>query len=258
MPMPQEHDVQVHLTPELMVADRLTGSVAVVIDVLRSTTAIVHALGAGCKCIRPCVEVDEARSLADSMRVGRVLLAGERDGVPLPGFDIGNSPEAFTPGLCANSTVVLTTTNGIRALFKAAAASRVMLAAFVNFSAVCEQLRNEARPIHIVCAGHAGEVTLEDTLLAGAVVDFLCEEFDDVKLNDSGRLAWDCFENQGAMLEEALTLSQGGAILHKLGYDEDIRAAARVDRFTLVPELRRDPLRIEIGALGIVSRYWNK
>jgi len=84
----------------------------------------------------------------------------------------------------------------------------------VNYSAVCEQLRPEARPIHILCAGTAGEVTLEDTLLAGAFVEFLCE-LGPIRMNDSARLAWDCFENQGGMLLETLMLCQGGAGLRR-------------------------------------------
>jgi 2-phosphosulfolactate phosphatase len=152
---------------------------------------------------------------------------------------------------------VLTTTNGTRALLRAAEAERVLLAAFVNYSAVCEQLRQDTRPVHIVCAGTEGEVTLEDTLLAGALVDYLCD-VGEVEVNDSARLAWDCFENHGRLLLGALEVSGGGANLRRLGYDEDIRTAAEVDKFALVPELRRDPLRVELGAVGIVQSHWHK
>ena len=207
-----------------------------VIDVLRATTTIVHALAAGCTCVRPCATIEEAKALADEMRVGRVLLGGERGGLPLPGFDVGNSPREYTPKLCRGKTVVLTTTNGTRALLCAAVAQRVLVAAFVNYSAVCEQLRQEARPIHIVCAGNAGEIALEDTLLAGALVDCLCDS-QEVRLNDGARLAWDCFENHGQVLLGALEVSQGGAALRRLAYDEDIRVAAQVDLFALVPEV---------------------
>src|SRR5262249_34087881 len=146
---------------------------------------------------------------------------------------------------------------GTRALLRAAAAERTLLAAFVNYSAVCEQLRHDPRPLHILCAGTEGEIALEDTLLAGALVDFLCEGME-MRLNDSARLAWDCFENHGRVLLGALQLSQGGANLRRLSYDEDIRAAAQVDQFALVPELRHDPLRVEIGAVGIVKSHWLK
>src|SRR5258708_17392007 len=113
--MADERDVSVALLPELASPARLAGSVAVVIDVLRATTSIVHALAAGCACVHPCAEVDEARSLADQMRAGRVLLAGERGGNPLPGFDLGNSPRRFTPRASNCVTLVLTTTNRTRA-----------------------------------------------------------------------------------------------------------------------------------------------
>jgi 2-phosphosulfolactate phosphatase len=255
--MSKDREVQVHLLPDLAPPGRLAGSVAVVIDVLRATTTIIHALAAGCDAVRPVAEIEDARKLADSMRAGRVLLGGERGGKPLDGFDLGNSPREYTAKLCRHATLVLTTTNGTRALLRAAEAERALIAGFVNFSAVCEQLRQDARPIHIVCAGTDGSVTLEDTLLAGAFVDYLCDA-GEVCLNDGARLAWDCYETHGRVLLGALEISQGGANLRELGYDDDIRAAAQIDQFALVPELRRDPLRVEVGAVGIVKSHWQK
>lgn len=255
--MPADRDMRVHLLPDLVPAGSLAGGVAVVVDVLRATTTMIYALAAGCVAVRPCAEVDEARALADTMRAGRVLLGGERGGAPLPGFDLGNSPREFKPKRCRGSTLVMTTTNGTRALLKAADAERVLVAGFVNFSAACEQLRQDSRPIHIVCAGTEGEITLEDTLLAGAFVDFLCDVAE-LRMNDSARLAWDSFEHHGCVLPGALEISRGGAILKRLGYDEDIRAASQVDLFNIVPEMRPDPLRVEVGAVGIVKSHWRK
>lgn len=255
--MPDGRDVQVHLLPSLVPDGGLAGGIAVVIDVLRATTTIVYALAAGCKTIRICGEVEEARAVADAQRAGRVILGGERQGRRLSGFDLGNSPGEYTASVCKGCTVVLTTTNGTRALLRAAEAARVLAAGFVNYSAVCEQLRVDPRPVHIVCAGLEGAVALEDTLLAGALVDFLCETTE-VTLNDSARIAWDCFENHGRVLNGALEVGAGGVGLKNLGYDDDIRAAAEVDKFALVPELRRDPLRLEVGAVGIVQSHWKR
>jgi 2-phosphosulfolactate phosphatase len=245
------------LTPDRLTPALLAHSVAVVIDVLRATTTIIHALAAGCCAVWPVAEVEEARRIADGMRAGRVLLGGERDGVPPPGFDLGNSPGEYACPRCKGTTLVLTTTNGTRALLRAAAAPRTLIAGFVNYSAVCEQLAADARPIDIVCAGYHGEVALEDALLAGALIEYLCEH-GAVALNDSARLAWDCFENHGRVLDGALEVSAGGVHLRSLGYDDDIRAAAKVDQFAVVPEVRRDPLRVEIGAVGIVKSHWLK
>jgi 2-phosphosulfolactate phosphatase len=247
--------LSVHLSPSLVPPERLAGGVAVVIDVLRATTTMVHALAAGCDGVRPCATVEEARHLADHLPAGKVLLCGERDGMKLPDFDAGNSPREYTPCRCKGLALVLTTSNGTRALLHAATAERVLIAGFVNYSAVCEQLRCEKRPVHILCAGEAGGVSLEDTLLAGAIVDF-CVGLPGVVVDDGARLAWDCFEHHGRHLEEALRLSGGGTRLLLLGYDEDIHACARVDVYHLVPELRRDPLRVEIGSVGVKGSHW--
>lgn len=247
-----ERPVTVHLLPQL--ASGLAGAVAVVVDVLRATTSIVHAFAAGADAVVPCATIDEARALAKRRKSG-VLLTGEREGKPIAGFDLGNSPRDFTAAKCKGKTVIMATTNGTPAIVAAALAERVLIAAFVNFSAVCEQLRTDPRPVHIVCAGTDGGISVEDTLLAGAIVDFLCEH-EEVALSDSARLAWDAFENHGRILEGALELGQGGRNLLKLGYHFDIHDATRVDRFTLCPELRREPLRIERGAVGIVRAHW--
>jgi len=225
-----------------------------VIDVLRAGTTIVHALAAGCTSVLPVCEVAEARVLAGGMRAGKVILGGERNGRPLTGFDMGNSPLGYTCSVCKGAALVLTTTNGTRALLHAGDAERVLVAGFVNFSAVCDQLLRDERPVHLICAGTNGAITLEDTLLAGAFVEALHDSA--AALNDSARLAWDCFEHHGTIIVEALRMSQGGAHLLKLGYDKDIDAAAQIDRFMLVPELKRQPNRLEVGCVGMVRRHW--
>lgn len=249
--------LHVHLLPALVSAEQMQGGVAVVIDVLRGTTTLTKALAVGCVSVRPCREVEEAKALANSMRAGKVILAGERGGQKIDGFDRGNSPNEFTAANSKGCTLVFTTTNGTAALLHAAAAERVLIASFLNFSAVCEQLRADVRPIHVLCAGEKGEPSLEDTLMAGALVECLCDHFELV-LNDSARLAWNCFETHGHVLEQTLELGRGGQHLKSLGFDDDIRAAAQIDEYAIVPELKRDPLRIEIGAVGVVREHWPK
>lgn len=247
--MPADREVHVHLLPSLAPPGALVGGLAVVIDVLRATTTIIHALGAGCKEVRPVADLDEARKLADSLPAGRSLLGGERGGLPPSGFDLGNSPREYTARACKGAILVFTTTNGTPAIVRAAEAERVLAAAFVNLSAVCEQVVADARPLHIVCAGERGTPSLEDTLLAGAIVDCVSEAME-VDLNDSARLAWDCFENHGQVLKEALALGRGGRHLKSLGLEQDIVAASEVDKLNIVVELRRDPLRFEISGFG--------
>jgi 2-phosphosulfolactate phosphatase len=244
--MSAKRQVHVHLLPQLVPEGALTGSIAVVVDVLRATTTIVHALAAGCTEVRPCLEVDEARALALQFPKGTAILGGERHGKPIPGFDLGNSPGEYTPDTCRGRTLVFTTTNGTRAIYRALGADRVLLAGLVNLNSVCEGVMRDSRPLHVICAGADGEIALEDTIVAGAIVNQLAHGREmEFALNDSALIAFYSFEfDVGLELAERLCLSKGGAGLQRLGYSEDIRAAARVNESTLVPEVRRDPTRV--------------
>ena len=95
----------------------LQGGVAVVLDVLRATSVMVHALDAGAISVVPCLEIDEAQAIASQFEPGQVILAGERLGLPIDGFDFGNSPGSFTPEVCRGKVIVMTTTNGTRAIY---------------------------------------------------------------------------------------------------------------------------------------------
>jgi 2-phosphosulfolactate phosphatase len=248
-------ELHVHLHPALLPPGRLSGALAIVIDVLRASTTIVHALAAGCTAVLPVVEVEEARALAGRMRAGKVILGGERGGKPIPGFDVGNSPREYTPEVCRAAAAVLSTTNGTRVLCQAAEADRVLVAGFVNFSAICEQIAAEARSIHLLCAGTKGEVALEDVLLAGALVEAVFPDVD-FELDDAARVAWDCFLQHRSCLEAAVLYGRSGAQLMSLGYDQDIHDALRIDRFLIAPELQRQPLRLEIAAATAKRRWW--
>lgn len=252
--------LQVHLLPSLVDAATLRGGVAVVIDVLRATTTIAHAFHAGVSHVYPVNDIPTALSLADEFRRSgeMVVLGGERQGIVIPGFDLGNSPLEYSWDKCQGKMLIFSTTNGTRALAHATAAERVVAAAFVNFSAVCEMLLEESRPIHFICAGTDGYITLEDTLLAGAFLSALVPHRPST-MNDSARLAWDAFECHGLVLAEALKLSAGGMNLQSIGLGDDISLAAEVDRLMLVPEARYDGkgrLFLQLGSIGIERRLW--
>lgn len=252
--------LHVHLLPNLVNASELRGGVAIVIDVLRATTTIAHAFHAGIQSIYPVGEIPVALTLAEELKQSgeEVLLGGERDGLTIPGFDLGNSPTDYSWDRCHPRILVFTTTNGTRALLHAREAERIMTAGFVNFSAVCESLLEEHRPIHFLCAGSNGNISLEDTLLAGAFISALVP-FRPMTLNDSARLAWDTFECHGLVLHEAMKLSAGGTHLQKIGMGDDLAAACAIDRIVLVPEVRldgKDRIYLQVGSVGIQKRLW--
>ncbi|HEY3864135.1 MAG TPA: 2-phosphosulfolactate phosphatase [Verrucomicrobiae bacterium] len=173
----------------------LSGTQAAVFDVLRATSTMLTALAAGAARVFPAREISEAVRLRASHPAA--LLAGERDGVRILSaqtggvdFDLGNSPREFTPERVAGREIIMTTTNGTRALQACAGASRVWVGAWLNLAALAERIRREqpARLL-VICAGTYEEAAYEDTLAAGALCDLLWNQFNLEQISDSAGIA---------------------------------------------------------------------
>jgi 2-phosphosulfolactate phosphatase len=247
------------MLPDLIPPGALRGGVAVVLDVLRATTMMVHALSAGCKAVIPCAEVDEARRVAAGFPPGEALLAGERQGLPIAGFDLGNSPRSCTPEVCRGKTLVMTTTNGTRAILACLDAERVVIGSFPNFAATAQLLHADERRIHIVCAGTDGLISYEDSLLAGAFARHF-KDMGGTLMNDEAEIVsglWSKVDEaiwfrSGDRSQESnplvryLVRGRGGRRVSELGLPDDLEAAAQLNSFAhhRAVELRRDPLRI--------------
>jgi 2-phosphosulfolactate phosphatase len=239
--MDQPRKISVHLLPDLVEPQQLVGNTAVVIDVLRATTTVITALASGAREVLPCLEVADAHAKAAS--IDKPILGGERGGLRIEGFQLGNSPAEYSAAVVKDRTVIFTTTNGTRAMMRCKLAKRVLLAAFVNLSAVCRELATE-KEIDIVCAGTDGHVTREDTLLAGAIVDDLSRSTGEKwQTNDQADIAADAWRaavgqmTGSSLLGQALRASRGGRNLIEIGHENDIDLAAEMDRFDLVAEL---------------------
>ncbi len=250
--------LRVHFLPELVAPSALAGSRCVVVDVLRATTTIVEAIGAGAIAVMPCLTIDDARRRAAEFGAGESVLGGERGGRPIEGFDLGNSPAEYTAARVAGKTVVLTTTNGTKALLHCTAGSQVLIGALVNLSAVCARLQASAlggeESIDVVCAGTDGQITREDVLFAGAVAERLAGT--GIQLDDSAEIARDAWRSvtggasDGELQQRlvmALSASRGGRNLIENGMAGDIQLAARVDQFAIVPRFDSQTGRITIG-----------
>jgi 2-phosphosulfolactate phosphatase len=242
--------VRVYLLPAFIEPADLQGGVAVVIDILRASTTIVHALAAGADAVLPFESVDDARAAAARLPAESVLLGGERGGERIAGFDLGNSPLEYTPEVVAGKTVVFTTTNGTRALQRCRTAERVLIGAFVNRDALLRVLQEDGRPVHLVCAGTDGHLTGEDILFAGEIADSLSPAEPDVQT----QLAidyWRARSADPAVFQGAIRSSRGGQNLLRLGMSADIDRAAECDLFDIVPEQVRsgDPADQRAGSL---------
>ncbi|MFP6764807.1 MAG: 2-phosphosulfolactate phosphatase [Planctomycetaceae bacterium] len=226
----------VHLLPSLFEPADLQGGTAVMIDVLRASTTITHALAGGAAQIVPCSTIDEAQAIRTA--TDGCLLGGERGGEIIPGFDLGNSPAAYARDVVSGQTIAFTTTNGTRALLRSSQAAQILVGTFPNLDAVVGHLESADRPVHLVCAGTDGFVSTEDTLFAGAVCDRL-ELKADFVFNDAARLAqshWQVCSRTEEALFKAILAGRGGQNVNRLGAVEDIRAATSRNGFDLVPE----------------------
>ena len=145
----------------------------IVVDVIRATSTICQALAAGYARVYCAAEVDEARALRDALGGG--VLGGERSAVRIPGFDLGNSPREYLEP--AGETLVLSTTNGTRAVVSAARrCERVLVGSLLNLAAVVDAARAHGEDVLVVCAGVQGTMALDDTYVAGRIVELLAWE----------------------------------------------------------------------------------
>jgi 2-phosphosulfolactate phosphatase len=249
--------LHVYALPTFAAPEDFIGGTVVVIDVLRATTTIVFALEAGATEVIPCLEVSDARAIAETFPPETAVLGGERNGLPIEGFDLGNSPAEYTPETVGGKTVIFTTTNGTRAMLQCRKASEVFLGAFVNVSAVYQRLLGRDK-IHLLCSGTRGQFGRDDILLAGLLVHLLqCRAAGAYQLNAqaiTAREDWiSAFAvpfSSGAeplspeLLAGQLRNSPGGRNLASNGLEADILAAARIDCSKTVPELDPESLRI--------------
>ncbi|MFN9368600.1 MAG: 2-phosphosulfolactate phosphatase [Planctomycetia bacterium] len=225
----------------------VAGGIAVVIDVLRASTTIATALAHGATRVRPVPGIDEARSVAAALGSGG-LLGGERGGVRIAGFDLGNSPLEYTCDRIAGRPLVITTTNGTAALAACRSAREVLVGAVVNATAVAVAVRHlaaatGATDAHLVCAGTDGSSSGEDLLGAGAILAAAAAAGSDDVLDDTARAARVEFDRVLAAADPRGTLvaefrrAPGGANLVALGMEADLVACAARDSIGAVPRL---------------------
>jgi 2-phosphosulfolactate phosphatase len=237
--------VEVTFTPaefEALKGRDLGRTTCVVFDVLRATSTMAMALANGAEAIIPVASITEALRRREEQPA--LLLAGEREGARIRAFltggldfDLGNSPREFTRDKVRGKTIVMTTTNGTRALRACAGARAVLICSFLNLRATGEFLAKQGpSPLLLVCGGTEEEAAYEDVL--GAV---LWPHSSDTVVADSALMARRLFAAEAADLAAALGSSRNGRRL--LGLEElreDVAFCAQLDRVNLAAGMDRD------------------
>ena len=237
-----------HPLQDDMPSATVAGGVAIIIDVLRASTTIITALAEGAAFVLPTAEVEVARRFHKIIPV-ETLLGGERGGIRIEGFALGNSPAEYVRTRVGGRGIIMTTTNGTAAIARCKAARDVLIGGLVNrkaVAAVALRLAAEAGDVHLVCAGTDGHITDEDLLGAGAILDAVMAVMPagDVQIDECGEDALASFRqltvagsDATANLFAAFSRAIGGANLLDLGMAADLSLAADIDQFDLVPRL---------------------
>jgi len=216
--------VDVAFTP----GEEAAARVGIVVDVIRATSSIAQALAAGYDRVLCCAEIDEARALREDLG-DEAVVGGERNAVVVEGFDVGASPREFA-GPPKARTLILTTTNGTRAILTAAARCEVvLLGSLLNLAAVARAAQQAGGDVAIVCSGFKGSFALDDAYCAGRIVRALAGERSDAAI------AADVLAAAWPDPHEGLNARTYGPP----GLEADIEFCAQVDHLDVVPRLSR-------------------
>jgi len=221
--------VEVCLSPLLLANFSVAERTVVVVDILRATSVITTALAEGMTAVYPVATIEQAHQLRH--RHPEALLGGERNSRRIYNFDLDNSPLTYRSH--KGRTVIFTTTNGTRALWMTRQAKEVIIGSFLNLGSVARYLQRRGGPVLIFCAGRHGQINLEDSLFAGALVEQIRASHR--LANDAAHLVRDFYRLHRSQIEEVLRQATHGQRLIEGSYEEDVRYVAQIDRYDVVP-----------------------
>jgi 2-phosphosulfolactate phosphatase len=227
-------NIEVCYSPQAYSLFHNPNAIVVVIDVLRATSAITTAFYNGVAKMIPVATVDEAMEYKSK----GYLVAAERDGKIVPGFDLGNSPFGYMNAKVKGKTIAITTTNGTQAIDVAKGAKTVIIGSFLNFDMVVDYLKQQQQDVLFLCAGWKNKFNLEDTLFAGAVSEALILKSNFNSNCDSTIAAIELYKLAKHNLYEFLSQSSHRNRLSQLDLERDIRYCLTPNQCPVLPILK--------------------
>lgn len=218
--------------------EALRGKTAVIIDILRATSSIVTAISNGAKKVIPVEDMSDAVKIAHTMDPKDYLLCGEKNGVKIEGYNLGNSPLEYTKDEVKGKTLILNTTNGTKAIKKSSLANQIYIGSFLNQHSVLDMLRNLDDEVALVCSGWEGRQALEDTLFAGSLIYHLFDGKLPSDAKDGAKVAFGLFEKFGEDLVSTISASDHAKRLAELVPEGDVPFCCEVDKFSVLPGMK--------------------
>ena len=229
-------NIEVCFSPQSYPLFHNPDSVVVVIDVLRATSAITTAFFNGVTKMIPVSTIEEAQKYKQE----GYLVAAERDGEIVKGFDLGNSPFGYMNAKVKGKTIAITTTNGTLAINTAKKAHKVIIGSFLNLDAVVEYLRKEKKDVLFLCAGWKNKFNMEDTIYAGAVAEKLIYKYGFNSTCDSTIAAMELYKLAKHDIYGFLANSSHRNRLEKLDLERDIKYCLTPNQCPVIPVLDGD------------------
>ncbi|WP_346962079.1 2-phosphosulfolactate phosphatase family protein [Clostridium sp.] len=227
-----------HIKPE-----KFKDRIVVVIDVLRATSVMVTALSNGCDKIIPVKEIEEAVHIASKDR-NNYLLGGERGGIKIDKFDFSNSPLDYSEDIVRGKSLIMTTTNGTRAIKNSEEAEKIFIGALINGRVVAEKLAKLNKDVTFVNAGTDGEFSMDDFITSGYIINCLRDIMkNQCTLTDIAKTSEYVYINNPniiSFVKDALHYKR----MKDLKYHEDLRYCLSKDIVNIVPEYKDGEIKI--------------
>jgi 2-phosphosulfolactate phosphatase len=238
-------EIDLQLLPSSLISHLISNRVVVVIDVLRATSVIVHALSQGAREVIPAKTIEEAFEIAKTFPAKTTLLGGERGSRKIEGFDLGNSPREYMAETVSGKRLILTTTNGTRAFYSVSSGGEVLIGSFLNIGALSSRCHEADGDLLIYPSGDEGDFSLEDVVCGGMLIDRIMKKGQkSLKLTDASQAAHVLYRRFQGDLSEALFLSHHGRELIDQGYGDDLPYCAQIDIVNIVPVFKNGVIRI--------------
>jgi len=234
--MKNKRTLDICLTPLMIPLFDLSNTKVVIIDVFRATSAMCVFLNNQGSKVIPVATTEEAKEYQNTFNEHgeNILVAAERNGSIVPGFDLGNSPLLYHNKDFKNKSLVITTTNGTSAIEKSKHADKGMvLASFLNCNAIVNYLTNRVEDnILIVCSGWKGRFCIEDLLLAGLLSKSLISKQSFSNHSDSILLAINTYNSAYPNL---LSFLKSSSYMNRMNLQKDIEYCLQTNIMNIVP-----------------------
>ncbi|MFT4779542.1 MAG: 2-phosphosulfolactate phosphatase [Flavobacteriales bacterium] len=226
--------VEVCFSPKQFELYKGNYEICVVIDVLRATSAICAGIENGVSEVIPVATIEEAQEYKDK----GYIVAAERGGKIVEGFDFGNSPYSFLKPELKGKSVVLTTTNGTKAIQIASSIPTLIIGSLNNLDAVCKWLLDQNKNVLLLGSGWKDKFNLEDTICAGAIADQLIESRQFKAEEDSTIAAKFIYRSAKENMFSFLRASSHRRRLRKLNLNEDVKYCLTPNTLTCIPIMK--------------------